>query len=147
MATIMSCLSCMKFSKIKKFNRISGITKSRPYPHRAIQRYQPPRYSGKRISDFKVYEECGMFEDDFEVLFEKIKPLITKSRSGTGFPSTTKLFPRVRLLMILHFLREHPKYRNLAQKFGVSVRTAHREVLFILPKMYVLKVIIITYIL
>jgi hypothetical protein len=39
--------------------------------------------------------------------------------------------------MVLHWLREKPKFRLLAKKFGVAASTIHRDVKFFLPKLMV----------
>lgn len=78
-----------------------------------------------------------MFEDDFENLYADLRLGINMSRSGRPISSQTVLTGRVRLLMVLHWLREKPKFRSLATKFGVSTGIAHRDVVWILPKIVV----------
>jgi hypothetical protein len=89
------------------------------------------------IDQFDVYEETGMYEDDFEALHQELKVGLSQSRSGRPIQSQTVLTSRVRLLMVLHWLREKPKFRVLAQKFDVSPSVVHRDIVWLLPKLVV----------
>ena len=80
---------------IRKYYRVSGISKIR-YPVVQHLRYQPSRSQTLDMTNFNVHEECGMFEDDFEKLVEKVTPLITVSQRETGISSKTVLSPEVK---------------------------------------------------
>jgi hypothetical protein len=64
--------------------------------------------------------------DHFEALHAKIN--WATARNG-GRKVSTILTTRMRLLMVLYWLREKPKFRLLAQKFNVSLGTTHAEVM------------------
>lgn len=85
------------------------------------------------IQDWNVWVETGVFEDNFEKIYQQLRPRMNFSRANTGIVSKTSLRPRIHLLMVLHWLREHPKFRQLGQKFGLSAASARKDVLFLLP--------------
>lgn len=126
----------MPWSKVKKRNRLLGVHKKRNGPV-TIRRFQPIR--GKRnISEYDIWEETSLPEDEFENLYQTLlRKKILYSRKGGSRKSKTVLSGRLRLLMVLHWLREKPKFRILAKKFKVSVSVAHRDVVFFLPKLTV----------
>ena len=65
-----------------------------------------------------IYEETGLFGDDFEDLLEEVKP---KMEYGSK-----KLNERDRLFMCFHWLRHYPDLRYYEYLFGVSKATAKR---------------------
>jgi hypothetical protein len=52
--------------------------------HKSHVRYQPPQNTIK-IDQFDVFEETGMFEDDFEALYIELKNGLSQSWSGGLF--------------------------------------------------------------
>jgi hypothetical protein len=125
----------MSFPKIRQYHKIIGLNKLRRICKKH-ERHQSPRQQGS-ILKFDVFEETGIYEDMFEEIFGKIRYQITTSRRDTGRKSQTVLTPRVRLLMVLHWLCDHPRWSQLAKKFGVSRSVAYRDARWILPKLYV----------
>jgi len=63
-----------------------------------------------------------MFEDDFEA-----NGNVTHEHS---------LSSRSRLLMAIHFLREHPSYKTFKLIYHISKSTISRNIHFIMPKLY-----------
>jgi hypothetical protein len=87
------------------------------------------------IAKFDIQEETSLDVDYFEELHSI---LIRTSLVQVGKrPVQTILSTHVRLLMVLHWLQEKPKFRLLAKKFGVAASTIHRDVKFFLPKLMV----------
>jgi hypothetical protein len=77
------------------------------------------------IAKFDIQEETSLDVDCFEELHSI---LIHTSLVQVGKrPVRTILSTHVRLLMVLHWLWEKPKFRLLAKKFGVAASTIHRE--------------------
>ena len=119
--------------KTKTFHRKIGVQKRR-WTKANHRRFQPKR-SSVNIQQFNIYDECGVMEDNFETVFQRLKWHISSSRSGSGRSSQCVQLPRVRLLMCLHWMREHPKWKHLGGRFGVSPSVAYRDVNFLLPKL------------
>lgn len=107
---------CKKRDKMCGFNRptTGGITK----------RYQPKR-GVRTLTEFDIRTETSMDEDLFEIIFSQLN--MNTARSG-GKKIKTVLSDRTRLLMVFHWLREKPKIRILASKFGISVGSAYAEI-------------------
>jgi hypothetical protein len=88
------------------------------------------------LAKFDITVETSLTIDQFESLHDYLVGKMSLVRDGKRAVRTT-LSTRVRLLMALHWLREKPKFRILAQKFHVSIATAYRDVVFFLPKLVV----------
>lgn len=105
-----------KTKKSARLDRVSsgGVTK----------RYQPPR-GVRKISEFDITKETSLEVNRFESLYQQLN--ISTARNG-GRKVKTVLSERMRLLMVLHWLREKPKLRILAQKFGLSVASVYADI-------------------
>lgn len=110
----------------KKRNRVWGL--HRPTSGGVMHRYQPKRGT-RNIQEFNIQRETSLTVAQFEEVYERISIGFT-ARTG-GKPIKTVLSRRTRLLLVLHWLREKPKMRILAQKFGVSIATGMFQQLFI----------------
>jgi len=83
-----------------------------------------------------------MFEDDFEQLFLDIKdklmlPRSSAQNSQTSRQVSTVLVPRVRLLMVLHWLRTNAYFRDLSLVYHINKGTISREIKHVIPKLFV----------
>lgn len=86
--------------------------------------FQPKR-GVRNVEEFDITAETSLSVSQFENLFRQIQ--ITTARNGKRKVQTV-LSDRMRVLMVLHWLREKPKMRILAQKFNVAVGTVHADV-------------------
>jgi hypothetical protein len=126
-----SSLYLLTFRNIKKYRKIIRRRTHISQVNRSRNNTPPV------LSDFDIYIETGMIEDEFERLYQNLKNHLRMDRRAARRNAKHRLSPRVRLLMVLHYLREHPKYRILSQKFNISPTLSHREVRYLLPKIYV----------
>ncbi|KAL6051489.1 DDE Tnp4 domain-containing protein [Balamuthia mandrillaris] len=95
-----------------------------------------------KFGGFKLYEETGLFYDEFERLFLKVKDELCKPRRK-GQPTSnhlhcgrTILTPRSRLVLALNWLRDGGLHRRLQRSYQVSRATVCREVHHVLPILY-----------
>ena len=58
----------------------------------------------EKITAFDIYDECGVFEDDFENLYQNVKVRLAKARQFHQRNCTRILSGRVSLLLTLYFL-------------------------------------------
>jgi len=86
-----------------------------------------------------IYEDCGLFEDTFENLFQKLYPSITVPRNSIEYShkNPTALNPRSRLALILHVLQRKPTFSQVAKTFQVSKAYVSREISHLLPKLLI----------
>lgn len=89
-----------------------------------------------QIQSLDIFDRTGLFEDDFETLYERCEAKLSQPRFGSTRSIKRVLSPRVRLLMTLQFLRENLKFKILADLYNVSPATAKREVLSTIPILY-----------
>ncbi len=92
--------------------------------------------SSLTLAHFQVDVETGLSIGQFDNLYQHLLATTSLVRDGSRNMRTV-MSTRVRLLMVLHWLREKPKFRILAQKFHVSIATVYRDVAFFLPKLIV----------
>jgi len=133
---IINIIIKIKFPKIKKlFQKIQKKSKKN---FKIFKKKQVQRKSVS-ISQFDIFGLCGIFENTFEHIYSKLQSSIVQARSYLAKGNKivcTVLEPRVRLLLLLHWLREYPKYKTLALQFSISVSTVSREIKHLLPKVY-----------
>lgn len=87
------------------------------------------------ILDFDIYEMTGLFETQFEEIFQQLQPKITPRNCNTFTRRTpTILDTRCRLLLVLNWLKENCKYSVLANRFHVSKSVVAAEIYYLLPK-------------
>lgn len=79
---------------------------------------------------FDVETETSLNIEQFEELHSK---LVQNGLQAKG----SYLSTRTRLLLVLHWLREKPKLRMLANRFQLSVGYIHKEISLFLPKLIV----------
>eukprot|EP01112_Ceratiomyxa_fruticulosa_P009433 TRINITY_DN2457_c0_g1_i7.p1 TRINITY_DN2457_c0_g1~~TRINITY_DN2457_c0_g1_i7.p1 ORF type:complete len:376 (-),score=58.77 TRINITY_DN2457_c0_g1_i7:48-1124(-) len=126
-------------AKKKLARRVRGLVVGRSSIHKIGS--QIKRDSGN-IMQSNVYERTGLFEDDFEEIFEMVKDDIVQPRYVRSKPSNshkatpTSLSPRMRLLLVLHWLHDYPKYKLLKQIYHISKAQISREIHHILPILY-----------
>lgn len=122
---------------IKRFwNRI-GRYYRRPLPsHRRRPRQQASR-GALAIATFNIWELSGIYEDDFEDLFQEVREMLMLPRSSCRprHTTTTVLQPRVRLLLVLHWLRDYSRHKVLSALFHIDRSTVSREILHLVPKL------------
>ena len=66
--------------------------------------------------------------EQFEELFRKLQDNQIETARNGGKKIKTIMSTRLRLLMVLHWLREKPKLRLMAQKFEMSIGTIHADI-------------------
>jgi hypothetical protein len=94
--------------------------------------------SARQLLDIRkldIYNRTGLFEHQFEHLYQQIKHKLSKPRTGKRFVKRT-LSPRVLLLMNLHFLRENLKYKTLSSIYHIDSTTVKNELYFTIPILY-----------
>lgn len=114
-----------------------------PYSRKSPNTSNISRNTGYITSNnIDIYERTGIFDDTFEEIFLLIKDALEQPRSHdpaakartTRMP--TSLSSRTRLLMVLHWLRDYPKYKTLAALYGISRSQVSLEVHHIIPILY-----------
>lgn len=106
--------------------------RTRPYNQKRLL----PRNQGDILA-VNTHERTGLFEHQFEEVYQSIKDTLKRPRGSQGTRNTVvSLSPRFRLLLVLHWLRRNLHYRTLALIYFVSPATISREVGHILPKLY-----------
>jgi hypothetical protein len=91
-----------KWTNIKYYHRKLGKRKRRNFPSKKCK--QSFRNQGN-IKKIDIHERTGLFEDDFEDIYFKIKDRIQSPRNKTSFRKiTTALSTELRLVMIFHHL-------------------------------------------
>ena len=106
---------------------------STPPQHRG--REYLPAHSG--ALDYATF--TGLHEDQFEWLYNVMEPRLLALRETVNGPKrryiTRSWSPRTRLLLVLHWLKAYPSYRQLANAFGGHASTVLREIWDLLPKL------------
>lgn len=96
--------------------------------------YHPPR--GGPIDYFLL---TGLHQDQFEWLYRLMEQRLLDPREGANGAKKRYIMrswnPRTRLLLLLHWLKDYPSYRKLANDFGASASTVHHEIRDLLPKL------------
>lgn len=131
----------MRWKKINKFKKVLGVRRARGQRRnnpRTIPRDNPFSFP---LAHVDIYERTGLFEDQFEALFDKVRDaLLFQPKTGRQRQRLTvcrsALSPRSRLLLVLHWLRDYHKYRTLRDYYNISPTTIGREIAFLLPKLY-----------
>lgn len=100
------------------------------------------RKLGKRnrctVDADEIFDRTGVFEDAFLEYYDKLAPIISQPRivqagSQSARHVTASLDGMSRLQLVLEYLRHSNPYKNLAQKYAISVAQVSREVRFLLP--------------
>ena len=107
--------------------------KNGPRKRRIIPR-RMPRY--QTIGNIDVYDRTGVERSSFYWIFALVKEDLEKPRSGSRKIRVT-LSTANRLLMVLQWLREYPKFKVLAQLYGVSRYFVKREIRHQMPILFV----------
>ena len=95
----------MKFKRLSKYHNKLKLRKPRLISKKPISKQR----NSISHHQFEIFDMCGLFEDDFEELFLKVKDKLTLSRTGKKLRTCpTVLTPRARLLLVLSWLREYP---------------------------------------
>lgn len=131
---LFSFLSSCKWKSLKKFRRKQGRRK-----RRTIIRRIPPLVPRKSvfIHQFDVYERSGIFEDQFEEIYEHLQYSIASPRQQLTTRTTAcTLTTRVRLLLLLYWIRDNPSFWALWTIFYVSKGTISKEIRWIIPKLF-----------
>lgn len=124
----------IKYKHIAKYKH--KLQKRTQRQNKHVKRKHPKRNQGDILA-VDIYERTGLFEDQFEDLFQSVKDVIQQPRSILGKRKTrTSLTPRFQLLLILHYLRRHLHYSTLQIIYGISKAMVSREIWHIIPKLY-----------
>lgn len=153
----------MKWKKIKKWR---WRVKPRTRPKKRVLRRKQGRYSslsykklfvfyylfiyfvfqqGSRnrlgildLDGFDIYEETGLFYEQFEELLHAIGPSLRLPRAVVSPHRivSTSLTPAARLLLLLCYFREAGTFRRLVNIFHVSKAFISRDITHILPKLH-----------
>jgi hypothetical protein len=95
----------------------------------------PVDASALRPWHFNTFDTTGLFPEDFKSLYKKMKSFLeTKKRAPTG-RKTVKLDPKLRLMLVLCWMRDGLSLKALARMFYVSKATCSNEIRYILPKL------------
>lgn len=138
---ILAAVIGIKWKKINKFRKVLGPRRPRSQNRRRGGRSKecedPFSFPLQHIN---IYERTGLFEDQFEQLFESLRvqmlfqPKTTSHNRRRRCRSILSL--RSRLLLVLHWLRDYHKLRTLRDFYGVSISTISREISYLVPKIY-----------
>jgi len=126
---ILQAVTTIKSPKVKKFIR-QYRRQSAPCLPGVQKKRQALRT--ETITKFDVYDSCGLYEDDFETIFQRLQPQLARPYYG-GQTCTRVLSGRVSLLLTLFFLRNKPRYKVVASMFGVHRSTVSRVLYHTIP--------------
>jgi len=140
---IQALLIIIQSFKWNNLHRYLWKIKHRTRTRRNIEKRSKHKYP-KRLSvavtDFDIFDTSGLFENQFEDLYQSLKDQIILLRNKwPKKPVATVLTPRARLLCVLNFLREHGKLSTVARTFSVSKMTIFRDVQHMVPKIGLLQ--------
>lgn len=137
-SVLLSLLTSTAWKHTHKYKRKLRKVNLHTNHNKPQKRWQPARKTG-RILTVDIYARTGLFEDEFENLFQSVKEKISQRRLGgpTMRVTPTTLTPRFRLLLVLHWLRHYLRYSTLGELYGISQSQVSREIHHILPKIYV----------
>ena len=124
----------MKWRHLRKYRKKLGKRKPRLPP-----RFKPilKTRGSVDITGFDVFEETGLFKDDFENICSALAPTVTKGRHENSTKSIKCILTlRAGILPTLNWMRDNLKFRQMQQKWGISKSTIGREIRWILPKLY-----------
>lgn len=133
LVTILQFIICFerllhRNKKLKKFKRrvssSRGIKKERKTPDHKC------RNRGDILAG-DLFDDTGLFEDEFESLYELLQVKVNESTVPKS------LEPRTQLRVLLYWLRHYPRVRDLAERFEISTATASRLITNLLPKLYI----------
>ena len=79
------------------------------------------------IGEIDVFDRTGIERSAFMKIFSSVRADLEKPRSGSRKVRVT-LSSQHRLLMVLQWLPEYPKFKVLGQLYGVSRLFARREI-------------------
>ena len=81
------------------------------------------------ITRFDVFEETGLFEDDFENICSVLAPTVTKRRRENSTQSIKCMLTLcARILLTLNWLCDNLKFHQMQQKWGISKSTIGQEI-------------------
>jgi hypothetical protein len=87
-----------------------------------IRKKRSPRtirpFSSVRLThDFDIYEMTGIFPTEFETIYQQLD--LSNARNG-GMKRETIMTDRMRLLIVLHWIRQYCDYQTMSLIFKVS---------------------------
>lgn len=101
------------------------------------RRVIPPRMARHEpVILVDIYDRTGIERSSFTRIFGLVRDDLEKPRSGTRKIRVT-LSSAHRLLMVLQWLREYPKFKVMAQLYGVSRYFVKREIRHQIPILFV----------
>jgi len=111
--------------------RLSPQKRKTDWKPRPMVKRQRPGPMVKKTYD--IYEQTGMFAEDFGKVFRQVEEDLSRPREGkTVRHYSNQLVNQARLALVLTFLRKGQDY-NLIGEWGVSRSYVTREVRFIIP--------------
>eukprot|EP00029_Vermamoeba_vermiformis_P003770 TRINITY_DN14303_c0_g1_i1.p1 TRINITY_DN14303_c0_g1~~TRINITY_DN14303_c0_g1_i1.p1 ORF type:complete len:295 (+),score=6.65 TRINITY_DN14303_c0_g1_i1:302-1186(+) len=134
---ILADLATTHFKKLAKYRKLLGRRSARSVWRKKYTVLAREPANSFQIGKVDIYERTGLFEDQFEQIFQRLLPMMSRPLQGTmASRSHPVLSLRKRLLLVLHWLRDYHKYRSLRDYYGVSISTISRNIYFIIPKLY-----------
>lgn len=134
---ILADLASTHFKRLAKYRKLLGRRSARTKWQKKYSVTAREPADSFNIQNVDLYERTGLFEDQFEQLFQRLLPMLRRPLQGTvQARSHPVLSLRKRLLLVLHWLRDYHKYRSLRDYYGVSISTIYRNIYFIVPKLY-----------
>jgi len=122
--------SLMEYLKITR--HLQRSHKTTPHKRRII----PPRMiRNNSIDGIDVFDRTGIEHSTFMKILSSIKIDLERPRSGTRKVRVT-LASQHRLLLVLQWLREYPKFKVLGQMYGVSRLFVKREIRHLIPILF-----------
>ena len=87
------------------------------------------------ILSVDIFKRTGLFESQFEDLFQKMKEKLERPKTGKRYVISI-LNGHLKLLIGLHFLHHNLNYSTFRDIYGISESTVYREIHFIIPIIY-----------
>lgn len=118
----------------KKMDKILGVRKKRQVKHKPKVRVRHSYNISNMPLD--IEEATGLGIDQFYTIVDQIANSVSQSRSGTSNKWATVLTPTARILMVLHWIRQHCSYSELQAIYSISKGTISKDIHWIAPKIY-----------
>ncbi len=87
-------------------------------------------------ADFDVYEETGLFYDQYLQILQTHRDEIAAPRTVGRQNTVGSLCGAARLFMVLNYLRDGGLFRRVAKRYGVSKSYVSREIRHVIPILY-----------
>jgi hypothetical protein len=133
----MQALNAETIVAIKRLSTRKGqLRHGRRWTAPVEPRRQPARRGGDIVNQMPtIYERTGLYPDEFENLYAQISARLVQARlPGQRLRViSTSLTPRMRLLLVLQFLKEHSPLKNFRREFAISSSQVSREISHSLP--------------